>query len=97
MISYVNKWGLPLIWIANYYFVIILNQKFDSSQNIWLRKPLKDANSLPVYVYVYIVCVCKWYVYKPAEVDVPKLSQDHMGSVRPKINDLEIVYWQLNV
>ena len=38
-------------------------------------------------MFMYI-CACIWYVYKPAEADVPKLSQVHMGFVRPKINDV---------
>jgi len=44
-------------------------------------------------MHIYI-CVCIWYVYKPAKTYVPKLSQVHMGGVRPKINDVAVVYWQ---
>ncbi len=66
---------------------------FGSSQNICYRKPLKDANFLSVYVCVCMcVCVPIWYVYKPVEADVPKLSRVDMGCVRPKINNAAVVY-----
>jgi hypothetical protein len=32
-----------------------------------------------------------WYVYMPAEVDVPKLSWVYIGHVRPKINNAAVV------
>ncbi len=31
-------------------------------------------------------------VFTPAEADVPKLSWVHMGCVRPKINNVAVVY-----
>jgi len=46
---------------------------------------------LYVQVYVYL-CVCKSYVYPPEEVDVPKPSRVHMGSVRPKMNNVAVAY-----
>jgi len=64
---------------------------FGSSQKSVEQKPLKDANFLSVYVYVYKLCLYE-YVYTPAEADVPKLSPVHMGGVRPKINDVSVVY-----
>ncbi len=69
---------------------------FGSSYKSVMQKLLKDANFLAVHVYVYR-CVCIWYVYKPAEADVSKLSLVHMGFVRPKINNAANVYWQLNM
>jgi len=65
---------------------------FGSWQKSVKQKPLKDANfCLSMFMYIN---VCIWYVYTPAEADVPKLS---CGCVRPKIKDAAVVYWQLNV
>ena len=71
---------------------------FGSSQKYVEQKPLKDANFLSVYVYVY-KCMFVWICLHPraGEADVPKLSQDQMGRVRPKINDAAVVYWLLKV
>jgi hypothetical protein len=54
------------------------------------QKQLEDANFLYVYVYVYKCIIV--YVYTPVEADVPKLSRVHMGCVRPKVNDVSVVY-----
>ncbi len=45
---------------------------------------------LSMFMYIN-VCLYE-YVYTPAEADVPKLSQVHMGRVRPKINNAAVVY-----
>jgi len=52
---------------------------------------------MSVQLYVYNMYVCHMYVYTQEEAEVPKPSRVQMGHVRPKINDVAVVYWQLNV
>jgi len=62
---------------------------FGSLQKSVEQKPLKDFH-LSKFMYKYYVCIDMFYT--PVEADVPKLSQVHMGHVRPKINDAGVVY-----
>ncbi len=47
-----------------------------------------------MYIHVYVGTS---YVYTMEEADVPKPSRVHMGHVRPKLNDVVVVYKRLNV
>jgi len=48
-------------------------------------------------MFMYVIVCMYWYVYKREEADAPKLRQVHIGCVRPKINNVAVVYWRLKV
>ncbi len=66
-------------------------QMFVTPQKSVEQKPLK----MPTFCLSMFMCInvfMYWYVYKLAEADVSKLIWVHIGCVRPKIKDEEVVY-----
>jgi len=51
------------------------------SKNNHYRKPVKEANILPVQLINILFVYGINYVYMPEEADMPKQSQDNKGHV----------------